>query len=141
AAKTIRTYTGKPKPAKGEKKDDAKDKDGDDDGDSDDKAAQQLPGEIGLNRFVWDLTYDPPKGFPGLILWSGQLAGPVAIPGTYQARLAVGTETATVPFTVLADPRSHSTQVDQKAQLDFLLGLRDEIDRMHDALRRVRRVR
>jgi hypothetical protein len=46
-----------------------------------------------------------------------------------------------VPFTIVKDPRSSSTQADLEAQLTFLLGIRDKLDVTHDALRRIRVVR
>src|SRR5207344_386878 len=44
----------------------------------------------GLNRFVWGVQNASGLGVP---------------PGRYQAKLTVGGETKTVPFTVLIDPR------------------------------------
>jgi hypothetical protein len=45
--------------------------------------------KAGMNRFVWDMRYPDATGFPKIILWAGNLRGPVAVPGRYQVRLDV----------------------------------------------------
>ncbi|HYL05667.1 MAG TPA: glycosyl hydrolase [Thermoanaerobaculia bacterium] len=99
------------------------------------------PAAQGFNRFVWDMTYRRAKGFPGMVLWARDLIAPQAVPGSYQVRLKVGGQSATVPFTIVKDPRSSATPADLEAQLQFLLGIRDKLDSTHDALRRIRVVR
>jgi len=99
------------------------------------------PAAQGFNRFVWDLTYARAKGFPGMVLWARELIAPQVAPGSYQARLTVGGQATTVPFTVVKDPRSSSSQADLEAQQRFLLDIRDRLDVTHDALRRIRAVR
>ncbi len=99
------------------------------------------PAAQGFNRFVWDLAYPAAKGFPGMVLWNRGLIAPLAAPGSYQARLTVAGQSATVPFTIVKDPRSHSTDADLIAQTRFLLGVRDDLDKTHDALRRIRAIR
>ncbi|HVS00854.1 MAG TPA: glycosyl hydrolase [Thermoanaerobaculia bacterium] len=101
----------------------------------------EVPAEPGLNRFVWDMRYEPAREFPKMILWSGDLVGPRIVPGQYQARLTVGQEVRTVPFEVRNDSRSSATQADLEAQLQFLLAARDKLDQTHDAIRRIREVR
>ena len=99
------------------------------------------PAARGFNRFVWDLTWPAAKGFPGMVLWNGELIAPRVAPGAYQARVTAGGQTATVAFTVVKDPRASGSDADLAAQQAFLLGIRDKIDQTHDALRRVRAVR
>jgi photosystem II stability/assembly factor-like uncharacterized protein len=101
----------------------------------------KAPAAQGFNRFVWDMSYRRAKGFPGMVLWNRELIAPQAVPGSYQARLTVGGHSATVPFTIVKDPRASTTQADLEAQLQFLLGIRDKLDATHDALRRIRVVR
>jgi hypothetical protein len=43
--------------------------------------AVKLPGQAGLNRFVWDMRYTDATSFPGLILWASNLRGPLVVPG------------------------------------------------------------
>jgi hypothetical protein len=79
-----------------------------------------------MNRHVWDLRYADAEGFPGLILWGG-LTGPRVVPGTYQARLKVGTIEETVKFDVKPDPRATASLSDYESQLKFLLDVRDAL--------------
>ncbi|HXO42594.1 MAG TPA: hypothetical protein VN999_14165, partial [Thermoanaerobaculia bacterium] len=103
------------------------------------------PAAQGFNRFVWDMTYQRAKDFPGMVLWNRELVAPPAAPGSYQVRLTVGgghpRSVATAALTVVKDPRSSSSQADLEAQSQFLLGIRDKLDVTHDALRRIRAVR
>ncbi|MFN7943370.1 MAG: glycosyl hydrolase [Thermoanaerobaculia bacterium] len=131
----IRTYQRKPKPpgpeaAKNEKRDEIRG-----------EGLRQLPSAKGANRFAWDLSYAPAEGFPGLILWNRDLAGPTALPGEYRARLTVGSWSATQPFSIVPDPRSTSTPEARRAQFGFLLAIRDELTAIHREIRKLREVR
>jgi photosystem II stability/assembly factor-like uncharacterized protein len=155
--KVIRTFSGKPETPPAAAKSDGKtgspdpnalsdkdDKDKDAEPDSDGRRSRPDPKLTltkGLNRFVWDLRYAKARKLPRMILWSGDPAGPVAVPGDYQVRLTVGSETATAPLRLLPDPRSHATPADLAAQHSFLLAVRDKIDATHDAIRRIRETR
>jgi photosystem II stability/assembly factor-like uncharacterized protein len=150
--KVLHTYSGKAKeepPAeKAEKaeKNPAKPEDEDKEAEPEDDGPRSRPEPKptltkGLNRFVWDLRYTKAGKFPGMILWSGEPAGPMAVPGDYQVRLTVGDHVETAPFRVLPDPRSKSTPADLAAQLGFLLEVRDKLDATHDAIRRIRETR
>jgi hypothetical protein len=96
-----------------------------------------LAGGAGTHRFVWDLTYPGP--------WDPEPRragrnGPLAAPGTYQARLSVGAWTRTESFEVLLDPRvaaDNVTQQDLEEQLAFNIQVRDAIS---DARRLVQRI-
>jgi photosystem II stability/assembly factor-like uncharacterized protein len=101
----------------------------------------KIPTEAGLNRFVWDMEWPAATTFPGMVLWTGNPAGPKAVPGTYQARLTAAGETLTQPFEIRKDPRSQATQEDLEAQLRFLTEVRDKLNETHDAIRRIRDVR
>ncbi len=111
------------------------------DEEKEDEEEEKVPAEAGLNRFLWDMTWPKASKFPGMILWSGDPLGPLAVPGSYQVRLTAGGETLTQPFEIRKDPRSSSTQDDLEAQLQFLLEARDKLSEAHDAIRRIREVR
>jgi hypothetical protein len=70
---------------------------------------------VGLNRFVWDVRH------------SSTLLAP---PGRYSARMTIGSDVKTTPFTVLIDPRLASegmTVHDLKEQFDHNLRMREMI--------------
>lgn len=100
------------------------------------------PGiEAGLNRFVWDTRYAEAARFPGLILWSGELRGPRAVPGTYQVRLTVDGKTLTQPFDILRDPRIQTTPEEFARQFTLLSKIRDKLTETHNAITQLREVR
>ncbi len=95
----------------------------------------------GVSTFEWTMRYPDAESFDGLIMWSGSVRGPQAPPGAYRARLVVGGDSTEVPFEILADPRSGSTQADLDARFAFLIGVRDKLSEMHLAIRKIREIR
>jgi hypothetical protein len=95
----------------------------------------------GLNRFVWDTRYAEAARFPGLILWSGELRGPRAVPGTYQVRLTVDGQSYTQPFELKKDPRLRTTPEDFNRQFALLSKIRDKLTETHNAITQMREVR
>jgi photosystem II stability/assembly factor-like uncharacterized protein len=104
-----------------------------------------VPGNAGLNRVFWDLTYEAsetPKMRTKVLDHSHVLIGddgwrpagemgrvrPLAAPGDYTIRLTVGEEEYTQPLTVLKDPNSTGTEADIRAQTEVILQLREEAD-------------
>jgi len=97
-----------------------------------------IPKNAGLNRFVWDLHYDPPLtlqySYYGNTLdfveytISGhaiagntpreQTLGALAVPGEYQVVLTVGDQRFTQPLTITLDPRVHVSQADLDRQFE-----------------------
>jgi hypothetical protein len=104
-------------------------------------APKTIPAKAGLNTFTWDLRYAEASKFKGLILWSGETAGPRVVPGRYQARLTAAGETQTQPFEVRKDPRLATTDADFAKQQELLLKIRDKLTATHDAIGRLRGVR
>ncbi len=97
--------------------------------------AGDVPHEKGMNRFVWDLRHPGPK-MPRV------MAGPRAVPGSYQVRLTTSDWTAEQAFEIKKDPRLTAiTQQDLVEQLEFLIQIRDAFNEMDRALETVRSVR
>ena len=108
------------------------------------KLVQKYPkvaGEVGLNRFVWDLRYPDSTSFPGMIYWAANSRGPRTVPGNYTVRVTADGKTQTQPFTLLRDPRMESTIGDLQKQLDLSLQLRDKITQANDAVIQIRDAR
>jgi len=76
-----------------------------------------------------------------MILWAGDTDGPTVPPGTYGVTLTVGEESASAEFELRQDPRSSATQEDLEEQYRFLIGIRDKVSEMHDAITDIRQVR
>ncbi len=105
------------------------------------RGPQKLPAKAGLNRAVWDLRGEESSRFKGLILWSGELRGPVVPPGSYGVRLTAGGRTLTQPLEVRKDPRLPTSDADFAKQYDLRRKIRDKLTETHDAIGRIRDVR
>jgi photosystem II stability/assembly factor-like uncharacterized protein len=97
-----------------------------------------LSKNVGLNRFVWDLHYDPPTAlnysYYGNILDyveytlsdhaipedtpREQALGPLATPGQYEVTFIGNNVLMKQPLTITLDPRVHVTQAELDQQLD-----------------------
>src|SRR5256885_11963624 len=106
-----------------------------------DEAAEHIPAKAGLNEFTWDLRYEPPKKIPAAIYDEGEPSGPLALPGNYQVRLAVGAKNFTAPLEVTMDPRVKTSAEDLRKQFDLMLKMRDRQDEMNKAILAIRDLR
>jgi photosystem II stability/assembly factor-like uncharacterized protein len=103
--------------------------------------------EPGMNRFVWDGRYpkptkvDKPRTKSRDEDSSSDDIAPLAVPGAYQVRLTVGSETYTAPFSLLADPRVPVSLEDRRAAFELRLGIRDRVSEAAEALNQIQRVR
>src|SRR5271165_5520063 len=109
----------------------------------DKKPEKQIKLEEGLNRFVWDLRYDEANRVPNYFLWEyGDGAkGPLALPGKYQVRLTANDKTQTVPFDVKIDQRGTTPQADLEKQFKLEMDVRDQLNRVYDAVNQIQDVR
>jgi photosystem II stability/assembly factor-like uncharacterized protein len=107
----------------------------------DDAAADHIPAKAGLNLFSWDLRYDEPVKIPKAVYDEGEPAGPLVLPGKYQARLTVAGQSSTYPVEVVMDPRVKTSAADLQKQFDLMLKLRDRQDEMNKAILGIRDLR
>lgn len=108
-----------------------------------DKEAKEgkLSVKKGLNTFSWNMRYPSAEGFKGMILWWASLNGPVALPGTYSAKLTVNGESKETTFEIAKDPRSSSSNSDLKAQFDFLNEVIAKLSETNEAIKDIRTAR
>jgi hypothetical protein len=104
-------------------------------------SAMRVPAEAGMNRFVWNLRYPDATRVPGMILWSGELTGPVVVPGTYQVKLTVDGKSQVQSFEVKRDPRVQTSAEDFAKQFDLLMKIRDKLTETHSRILEIREVR
>ncbi len=98
--------------------------------------------EPGLNRFMWDMRYPGATTFPGIVMWSADPEqGPLALPGKYQVRVTVGSDTQTQPFTLSLDPRVKATQTELQQAFDLAVQVRDRVSQANEGVIAVRVVR
>jgi photosystem II stability/assembly factor-like uncharacterized protein len=106
------------------------------------KPKDLLPAEAGMNRFVWDLKYEPPHEIPGVVYDGGEIPeGPLAVPGAYQVRLTVAGKSETAPLELRLDPRLNVSQEDLEKQLELAMKIRDRLSELNDAVNQMRDVR
>lgn len=98
----------------------------------------KLEIDSGMNQFNWDLKYGNAEKADGMILWSGVPSPLFAPPGTYYARVKVGTDSAEVPFTVLADPNYKISQQDYEAQFEFLQQVQNKYNEVQVGVKDIR---
>jgi seryl-tRNA synthetase len=96
-----------------------------------------------MNRFAWDLRYDPPVQIPGAFYVGDAPRGPLVIPGTYQVKLTVHGQTQTAPLVVQQDPRilNQVSEADMQKQLELAQKVQQDIDQLHRAVNQMRDLR
>jgi photosystem II stability/assembly factor-like uncharacterized protein len=112
--------------------------------DPEDKRPEKLlEPKAGLNRFVWDMRYDPIPRMPGYFLYGYQdgTTLPKAMPGKYEIRMTVDGKTQSAPFEIKLDPRVQTSLADLEKQNDLLIAIRQQIERVFATARQVHDVR
>jgi len=109
----------------------------------DKKPEKQIKAEAGLNRFVWDLHYGGANRVPGYYLWeyNDGAKGPLALPGKYQVRLTAEGKSQTAPLELKLDPRVNIAQGDLEKQFKLQLDVRDQLNRVYEAVNQIQDVR
>ncbi|MFN2595813.1 MAG: WD40/YVTN/BNR-like repeat-containing protein [Pyrinomonadaceae bacterium] len=107
-----------------------------------------LSKQPGMQRFVWDLRYPPPKAqrydFPisaNYLDTPREPQGPLVAPGTYNVRLTVGKATLGRQLTVKIDPRITAPPAALRAQSDLSMQAYDGMNRSFDAMTEVKNMR
>ena len=112
---------------------------------SDDDSQRPPPPKVstkkGVNRFVWDMRYPDARDFKGLIFWAGSTRGPAAPPGSYQARLTVGSQTKSVPFAIVRNPLGRASDADLQEQFGLAKQISDRVSAANEAVMRIRGVK
>src|SRR5262249_24661151 len=77
----------------------------------------------------------------GMVLWGGTTNGPMALRGTYQARLTVDGQTFTQPIVVKKHPQSTVSDEDLRAQFELAGRIRDKVNEANAAIVQIRRLK
>jgi hypothetical protein len=97
---------------------------------------QQLSGEAGMHRFLWDMRYQPvpgvPPAYPIAAIYMNTPSAPTApwaLPGKYTVVLTVNGKSYSQPLVLRMDPRVTTPQKDLEEQFKLSprqpVGLRD----------------
>ena len=101
----------------------------------------KLETQTGMNLFNWNMRYPDATSFDGIVLYSSNTRGPVAVPGKYKVRLTVGEDSLEQDFEIRKDPRVQSSIEDLQAQFDFLIDVRDKLSEANQAVIDIRSIR
>jgi len=102
---------------------------------------KKLTVKKGFNRFSWNLRYPNAEQFPGMIVWSGGMAGPMALPGTYKVKLTYGEESQEETVLVKPVPNMGGSLEDLQAQFTFLTEVNKKLTETHQAIKKIRKTR
>ena len=101
----------------------------------------RVANKKGLNMFAWNLRYPDASVFENMILWAGNVSGPMVLPGNYSVRLNVNGQHYTQTFTVVRDPRTTASDADLKEQFDLLMRIREKTSQANDAVKTIRNIK
>ncbi|MGA7539016.1 MAG: hypothetical protein WBW93_09630 [Steroidobacteraceae bacterium] len=98
----------------------------------------------GVNRFVWDMTYDKPAAtdfepepLEGKLPAFAQGSGPEVLPGTYSVSVTVDGHTETASARVISDPNQPPTVAAQRRSLELALQARSQVDALNRMLNHI----
>lgn len=100
----------------------------------------EVPAGSGVHQLVWDLRLDPPyqsDGEDDEDRRGGRPQGPLVLPGTYQATLALGAASSTAPIVVEEDSRIAISDADRRARQEALMDLHALAKPVHEAQERL----
>ncbi len=104
---------------------------------------RELEPVAGLNRFQWDLRYEPVPQVPNysLFLYSRGEYGPLALPGKYTVKLTAGGKEYTAPLEVTLDPRIKVPMEDLRKQFDLLTRIHRDLANLYNTVNQMQDVR
>jgi hypothetical protein len=101
-----------------------------------------IPAASGMNRYAWNLRWEPPVKIPGAFYTGNGPQGPLVLPGPYTIKLTADGLTMTQTLVVVMDPRIKSvSQPDLEKQFALAMQVRDANNELHRAVNEVRELR
>jgi photosystem II stability/assembly factor-like uncharacterized protein len=106
------------------------------------KEVTTIPAAAGMNRYAWNLRWEPPVKIPGAFYSGIGPQGPLVQPGHYAIKLTVGNQTLALPLEVVLDPRVKNVSADElQKQFDLAMQVRDANTDLHRAVNQIRELR
>lgn len=103
--------------------------------------SNKLKIKKGGNMFRWNMRYPDAEKFKGMILWWGNMSGPLALPGNYRVALSVDGNVTEQTFEIVANPLSEGAAKDLEDQFAFLMEIRDKVTESHKAIKDIRDIK
>ncbi|MGC2694193.1 MAG: glycosyl hydrolase [Candidatus Angelobacter sp.] len=106
------------------------------------KEITTIPAAAGMNRYAWNLRWEPPVKIPGAFYSGIGPQGPLASPGHYTVKLTAGNQSQSQPLEIVVDPRVKNIKTDDlNKQFDLALQVRDANTDLHRAVNQIRTLR
>jgi photosystem II stability/assembly factor-like uncharacterized protein len=105
-----------------------------------DKKENKLEVENGGNTHVWNTRGEGAEKLEGMILWSANLDGAKAVPGSYKVYLNRNGTSFSETFTILPDPRAEVSLADMQKQYDFISDINSTVDKAHKSIKKIRKI-
>lgn len=106
------------------------------------KEVTTIPANAGMNRYAWNLRWEPPVKIPGAFYTDQGPQGPVAMPGEYTVKLTAGGQTLTQTLELIMDPRvKDATPEGLQKQFDLAVQVNDANNDLHKAVNHIRTMR
>ena len=103
------------------------------------KTEPDVVNSAGFNRYVWDLTGDPPMAWTTAPSKDDrrETSGAPVVPGAYTVRVRFADRTISQPLTIKPDPRLTWTQADYQQRHDFVTSVYAMYSSVNAALDRI----
>jgi len=106
------------------------------------KEVTTIPAAAGMNRYAWNLRWEPPVKIPGAFYSGIGPQGPMVQPGQYTVKLTVGGQSQSQPLEIVLDPRAKGVSVDElKKQFELALQVNDANTDLHRVVNQIRQLR
>ncbi|UCD60946.1 MAG: glycosyl hydrolase [Flavobacteriaceae bacterium] len=105
-----------------------------------DKKEAKLEVQNGGNIHVWDTKGEGAEKLEGMILWSANLDGAKAVPGTYKVYLNRNGTSISETFAILPDPRAEVSLADMQKQYNFISDINSTVDKAHKSIEKIRKI-
>jgi photosystem II stability/assembly factor-like uncharacterized protein len=106
------------------------------------KELTTIPAQAGMNRYAWNLRWEPPVKIPGAFYEGNGPEGPIAMPGRYTVKLTAGSQTQTQRLEIVLDPRVQDVSAaDLQKQFELAMQVREANDALHRAVNQIRELR
>jgi photosystem II stability/assembly factor-like uncharacterized protein len=106
------------------------------------KEVTTIPASAGMNRYAWNLRWEPPVKIPGAFYSGIGPQGPLAQPGQYTVKLTVGGQSQSQPLEIVMDPRTKNVNADDlRKQFELAMQVSAANTDLHRAVNQVRTMR
>src|SRR5579859_1848088 len=101
-----------------------------------------IPASAGMNRYAWNLRWEPPVKIPGAFYSGIGPQGPLVQPGKYTVKLTAGAQSQTQPLEIVLDPRAKNVKPeDLQKQFELAVQVNDANNDLHRAVNQIRTMR